>query len=163
MAIVIHKINGKLYAYEHYRVGDKIVSEYLYPVDSIGSPRTKQQVDKRRRVEIKKAVDQLKGFDKPTLTDKQEKKTREKLIFYANKINKNRNVRRNKITKFGNAREKFDKTSNILGPEHFLTTKREKTDFIKKRDKYKSHLKNSAEYHEKEQAFWNAFRAKYQT
>lgn len=163
MAIVIHTINGKLYAYEHYRVGDKVVSTYLYPVDSIGTPRTKQQIDKRRQVEIKKAVDQLKAFDKPTLTDKQEKKTREKLLKLTKKIEKNRNIKRNKITKFGNAREKFDKTTNILEPEHWLTTKREKEDFIKQRDKYRLHLENSADYHETEQTFWNAFRAKYQS
>jgi len=34
MAIVIHNINGNFYAYEHYRSGDKVISEYLYPVSS---------------------------------------------------------------------------------------------------------------------------------
>jgi len=32
MSIVIHKIKGKLYAYDHTRKGNKVITTYLYPV-----------------------------------------------------------------------------------------------------------------------------------
>ena len=34
MAIVVHKIAGNYYAYEHYRDGKEVKCEYLYPVNS---------------------------------------------------------------------------------------------------------------------------------
>lgn len=43
MAQVIHRINGKTYLYDHQRVGNKVVTTYLYPVDSEG-----QQLKGRR-------------------------------------------------------------------------------------------------------------------
>lgn len=36
MSIVIHKIKGKLYAYDHTRKGDKVITTYLYPVSESG-------------------------------------------------------------------------------------------------------------------------------
>lgn len=35
MAIVIHTIHGKKYAYDHHRVGKKIVCTYIAPADDI--------------------------------------------------------------------------------------------------------------------------------
>lgn len=40
MSRVIHTINGIRYWYEHYRVGDKIISKYMGPVDGKGGNRT---------------------------------------------------------------------------------------------------------------------------
>lgn len=39
MAIVIHIIKGKRYAYDHFRVGNRIKTKYLYPVGKGGAKR----------------------------------------------------------------------------------------------------------------------------
>lgn len=39
MGIVIHDIKGNRYAYEHYRVGSKIKTKYIGPVDARGNIR----------------------------------------------------------------------------------------------------------------------------
>lgn len=44
MAIVIHTIHGNRYAYNHHREGDKVVCDYLYPVDHAGKARPTQPV-----------------------------------------------------------------------------------------------------------------------
>lgn len=40
MSIVIHEINGNLYAYNHWRDGDKVITDYLYPVGDDGRERS---------------------------------------------------------------------------------------------------------------------------
>ena len=44
MVIVIHKIKGQFYAYDHVRVGDKVRTTYLYPVNM----RTETEYKHRR-------------------------------------------------------------------------------------------------------------------
>ena len=38
-SIVIHKIKGRLYAYDHTRKGKKVITTYLYPVGADNKPR----------------------------------------------------------------------------------------------------------------------------
>jgi hypothetical protein len=44
MAVVIHTIKGHQYAYNHHREGNKVICDYLYPVDHTGKTRPTQQV-----------------------------------------------------------------------------------------------------------------------
>lgn len=43
MTIVIHKIKGQFYAYDHVRVGDKVRTTYLYPVSMRGEDDYRQR------------------------------------------------------------------------------------------------------------------------
>jgi hypothetical protein len=63
MAIVIHTRKEKYqYAYEHTRVGDKVVSRYMHPVDADGNKRSikvAQQPDKEVAQHTDKEVEDL--------------------------------------------------------------------------------------------------------